>query len=209
MKIKKEWCKVNYEQLQNKCNVPKSMQGELNLCSGKDLEKYKYLDYVKNNIEEFIKNGCNLYIYSPYLGNGKTSWAVKILKQHIKNVCESGNTNTDLVGLFVNVDEFLVTQVKPLKIDQSFIKLCQQVDLLVLDDIGATQLTSLEEQVLRSIIDTRLVNGKSTIYTSSAIDDTLYNVVGDRIANKIIESSIIVEFTNRSLRRPVQLNYSK
>ena len=202
---------MNYEYLQNKCNVPKTMQGEIKLNSGMDLEKYKYLDYVKTNIEEFIKNGCNLYIYSPFIGNGKTSWAVKILKQHIKNVCENGNTDTDtnLVGLFVNVDEFFVTQVKPLRIDQSYIKLCQQVDLLVLDDIGATPLSSLEEQVLRSIIDTRLINGKSTIYTSSVIDDTLYNVAGDRIANKVLESCTIVEFTNRSLRRAVQLNYSK
>lgn len=200
---------MNYEYLQNKCNVPKTMQGELKLNSGMDLEKYKYLDYVKTNIEEFIKNGCNLYIYSPFIGNGKTSWAVKLLNQHIKNVCESGNTNTNLVGLFVNVDEFFVTQVKPLRIDQSYIKLCQQVDLLVLDDIGAAALTSLEEQILRSIIDTRLINGKSTIYTSSVIDDTLYNVAGDRIANKVLESCTIVEFTNRSLRRAVQLNYSK
>lgn len=200
---------MNYEQLQNKCNVPKSMQGEINLCSGKDLEKYKYLDYVKNNIEEFIENGCNLYIYSPYLGNGKTSWAVKILKQHIKNVCESGNTNTNLVGLFVNVDEFLVTQVKPLKINQSFIKLCQQVDLLVLDDIGAAALTSIEEQVLRSIINTRLINGKSTIYTSSTIDNDLNKLVGSRISSKIIDACTIVEFTNPPLRRPIQLNYSK
>lgn len=200
---------MNYNELQNKCNIPKSMRGELPLKSGNDLKKYEYLDYVKTNIEEFIENGCNLYIYSPYLGNGKTSWAVKLLNQHIKNVCESGNTDTDLVGLFVNVDKFLVTQVKPLKINQSYIKLCQQVDLLVLDDIGATQLSSLEEQVLRSIIDTRLINGKSTIYTSSAIDDTLYHVAGDRIANKVLESCTIVEFTNRSLRRPIQLNFSK
>lgn len=200
---------MNYEYLQNKCNVPKSMQGEINLWSGKDLEKYKYLDYVKNNIEEFIKNGCNLYIYSPYLGNGKTSWAVKILNQHIKNMCDSGNTNTNLVGLFVNVDEFLVTQVKPLKIDQSFIKLCQQVDLLVLDDIGAAALTSIEEQVLRSIINTRLINGKSIIYTSSTIDDDLDHLVGSRISSKIVDACTIVEFTNPPLRRPIQLNYSK
>lgn len=200
---------MNYNELQNKCNIPKSMKGELKLNSGKDLEKYKYLDYVKNNIEEFVENGCNLYIYSPIMGNGKTSWSVKLLNQHIKNVCESGNTDTDLVGLFVNVDEFLVTQVKPLKINQSFIKLCQQVDLLVLDDIGATPLNSLEEQVLRSIINTRLVNGKSIIYTSSVIDDTLYDVVGDRLSNKILESCTIVEFTNPPLRRPVQLNYSE
>lgn len=200
---------MNYEYLQNKCNVPKSMQGEINLWSGNDLEKYKYLDYVKNNIEEFIKNGCNLYIYSPYLGNGKTSWAVKILNQHIKNVCESGNTNTNLVGLFVNVDEFLVTQVKPLKIDQSFIKLCQQVDLLVLDDIGVATLNSLEEQVLTSIINTRLINGKSTIYTSIVIDNDLNKLVGSRISSKIIDACTIVEFTNPPLRRPIQLNYSK
>lgn len=202
---------MNYKELQTKCNIPKTMQGELKLNNGKDLKKYEYLAQVKDNINEFVQEGCSLYIYSEYPGNGKTSWAVKLLNQHIKNVCETGNTNTntDLVGLFVNVDEFLVSQVKPLAIDQHFLYLCKNVDLLILDDIGCSKLSSLEEQVLRSIIDTRLVNGKSTIYTSNAIDDTLCDVVGGRLCSKILDSSTIVELINSSLRRPVQLNYTK
>ena len=142
-----------YVSMQIKCNVPTAMRGELKLLGAKDKKKYEYLATVKQNIEDFIKQGCSLYIYSRYPGNGKTSWAIKLLNEHIKNVCESNNNN-DLVGLFVNVDELIVTQVKPLKINQYYLDLCKTVDLLVLDDIGCSKITALEEQILRTIINT-------------------------------------------------------
>ena len=118
-----------YVSIQIKCNVPTAMRGELKLLGAKDTKKYEYLALVKQNIEDFIKQGCSLYIYSRYPGNGKTSWAIKLLNEHIKNVCESNN-NEDLVGLFVNVDELLVSQVKPLKISQYYLDLCKNVDFI-------------------------------------------------------------------------------
>ena len=193
-----------YVSMQIKCNVPTAMRGELKLLGAKDKKKYEYLATVKQNIEDFIKQGCSLYIYSRYPGNGKTSWAIKLLNEHIKNVCESNNNN-DLVGLFVNVDELIVTQVKPLKINQYYLDLCKTVDLLVLDDIGCSKITVLEEQILRTIINTRLLNGKATIYTSTAIDDNLVDNIGLRLANMVLDASTIVELTNTPQRKPINI----
>ena len=194
-----------YVSMQIKCNVPTAMRGELKLLGAKDKKKYEYLATVKQNIEDFIKQGCSLYIYSKYPGNGKTSWAIKLLNEHIKNVCESDNNNNDLVGLFVNVDELLVTQVKPLKINHYYLNLCKNVDLLILDDIGCSKITVLEEQILRTIINTRLLNGKATIYTSTAIDDDLVDNIGLRLANMVLDASAIVELTNPPQRKPLNI----
>ena len=193
-----------YVSMQIKCNVPTGMRGELLLLGGNDTKKYEYLAHVKQNIEDFIKQGCSLYIYSRYPGNGKTSWAIKLLNEHIKNVCESNNNN-DLVGLFVNVDELLVTQVKPLKINHYYLNLCKNVDLLILDDIGCSKITALEEQILRTIINTRLLNGKAIIYTSTAIDDDLQDNIGLRLANMVLDASAIVELTNTPQRKAINI----
>ena len=193
-----------YVSMQIKCNVPTAMRGELLLLGAEDKKKYEYLALVKQNIEDFIKQGCSLYIYSRYPGNGKTSWAIKLLNEHIKNVCESDNNN-DLVGLFVNVDELLVSQVKPLKISQYYLDLCKNVDLLILDDIGCSKITVLEEQILRTIINTRLLNGKATIYTSTVIDGDLDDNIGPRLANMVLDGSIIVELKNKPQRKPINI----
>ncbi len=189
-------------QTQIKCKIPVAMRGDLELRCGLDFEKYKYLSNIQANIGKFVEQGCNLYIYSKYTGNGKTSWAVKLLNQYIRNVYTEKDS---LIGLFVNVDDFLVTQIKPLHLNQSFIATCKNVDLLILDDIGCSKLTSIEEQILRDIINTRLLNKKSTIYTSNRIDDGLCDTVGLNLGSKIIDSSVIVELTNNSQRKPIDM----
>ena len=122
-------------------------------------------------------------------------------KEEIKK-CDN---NEDLVGLFVNVDELLVSQVKPLKISQYYLDLCKNVDLLVLDDIGCSKITALEEQILRTIINTRLLNGKATIYTSTVIDGDLDDNIGPRLANMVLDQSIIVELKNKPQRKPINI----
>ena len=83
-------------------------------------------------------------------------------------------------------------------------RLCA-VDLLVLDDIGCSKITALEEQILRTIINTRLLNGKATIYTSTAIDEDLQDNIGLRLANMVLDTSTIVELTNTPQRKPINI----
>ena len=116
-----------YVSMQITCNVPTAMRGELKLLGGNDKKKYEYLAHVKQNIEDFIKQGCSLYIYSRYPGNGKTSWAIKLL------------------------------------------------------------------------------NGKATIYTSTVIDGDLDDNIGPRLANMVLDGSIIVELKNKPQRKPINI----
>ena len=45
-----------------------------------DLQAFTDLNTIKNNIVSFAENGNNIYIYSRIPGNGKTSWAIKLIQ---------------------------------------------------------------------------------------------------------------------------------
>ena len=47
-----------------------------------DLQAFTDLSIIKNNIVSFAKNGNNIYIYSKIPGNGKTSWAIKLIQSY-------------------------------------------------------------------------------------------------------------------------------
>ena len=57
---------------------------DLFLTTEQDRKAFSTLANIKENINEFIKNGNNLYIYSSNVGNGKSVWALKLLQAYMK-----------------------------------------------------------------------------------------------------------------------------
>lgn len=201
-------CKLyfQYYYLVNLANIPPHMQqpSELTLTAGDDIDKYKYLNNIKNNINEFVSEGCNLYIYSPYYGNGKTTWSVKLMSKYFSNIWDGNGTKCR--GLFINVDEFLMAKRTQIKNHNQRLeemeKLIPTVDLVVWDDIGVTRLKEYDHQILFPLINSRIQNNKANIFTSNVIDEELYNNIGGRLGNRILDTSTIVEFTNKPQRKP-------
>ena len=76
------------------------------------------------------------------------------------------------------------------------------VDLVIWDDIGVTRLKEYDHQILFSLINTRIANNKANIFTSNVIDDDLDDNIGGRLANRILDTSVIVEFKNKPQRKP-------
>ena len=83
-------CKIYYQYyyLVNLANIPENKQqpADLKLQAQKDIKKYEYLNDIKDNINKFVNNGCNLYLYSKYFGNGKTTWAIKLMSKYFSNM---------------------------------------------------------------------------------------------------------------------------
>ena len=104
-----------YYYLVNLANIPPNKQQpeQLKLSAGKDIKKYEYLNNVKENINEFVQDGCNLYLYSPYYGNGKTTWSIKLMSKYFSNIWNGNGTRCR--GLFINVDEFLMAKRNAIK----------------------------------------------------------------------------------------------
>ena len=195
-----------YYYLVNLANIPPNKQQpeQLKLSAGKDIKKYEYLNNVKENINEFVQDGCNLYLYSPYYGNGKTTWSIKLMSKYFSNIWNGNGTRCR--GLFINVDEFLMAKRNAIKHPnlrlEEMEKLIPTVDLVIWDDIGVTKLKEYDHQILFSLINPRIVNNKANIFTSNVIDDQLDENIGGRLANRILDTSTIVEFTNKPQRKP-------
>lgn len=165
-----------------------------------DRRAFERLADIRENIEEFVEQGKNLYICGEIPGNGKTSWAIKMLQTYFHYVAE-GNM-FEVKGMFVSVPDLLLKLKdfsNPLKNEyKENLKSC---DLLVLDDIAVTGLSQYDYLQLFTLIDSRMLSGKSIIFTSNVIDmRKLEEVIGERLASRVFGNSIVIEIKGGDMR---------
>ena len=73
--------------LMDESNLPKARQKPQPLTAPEcDAEAYRRLGEIKANICDFVQEGKNLYIASGMSGNGKTSWAVKLMLKYFDEI---------------------------------------------------------------------------------------------------------------------------
>ena len=73
-------------------------------------------------------------------------------------------------------------------------------DLVIWDDIATKSATTFEHENMLSIIDTRVLNNKSNIYTSNLGCNELHSFVGDRLFSRIYRESLAIEFKGKDKR---------
>lgn len=169
---------------------------------GGDNEAFMKLKNIENNIGQFVANGSNLYIYSPFCGNGKTSWALRLVGAYFDSIWSK--TGLKCRALFINVPKFLIALKDNIgKSNEYAIHIKNEVsncDIAVWDDIGTKVATSFEHENLLSMIDARINEGKSNIYTSNLGGNEIQTVLGDRLASRIINDSLCVGFVGADKR---------
>lgn len=185
-----------------KSQLPECWWETKQLIPHKDITAHKRLGEIKQNIDTWVDSGSNIYIYSPNYGNGKTSWAVKLLMAYFNRVWYGNSFRCK--GLFVNSTRFLLRKKDLIsKIDEEYLatsKTLETVNLAVWDDISACRLSEYDYQVLYSMLDTRLFNGKANIFTGNANRQQLSECLGHRLASRIWNTCEIIEFTNPDMR---------
>ena len=168
----------------------------------KDLESFQYLKSVQNSIEKFVESGDNLYIHSPVCGNGKTSWAVKLLKEYLFRVWYK----SDLAcrALFIHVPRYLLALKDNISEKSDYVKYVKDniftADLVVFDEVATGAFTKFEGENILSIINTRVESGKSNIYTSNLSNSELLDKLGDRLYSRIVNCSQDVTLVGRDKR---------
>jgi len=189
--------------LMESANIPKGNQFRNKLIpSPIDVENFKFLNEIKKDVVNFITNGENLYIFSSKLGNGKTTWSIKIMQAYFNKIW-AGNGFKQR-GLFVHVPSFL-TKFKEIinKKDESFEKLKEQliqVDLVIWDDIAAGKLSDYDHTNLLTYIDQRILSGRSNIYTGNLSEEELKEALGNRLTSRIWHNSTVVELLGTDRR---------
>lgn len=184
--------------------LPKRLFYPFSLVAGKeDLETFKLLTSIKENVVDFVDSGKNLYIYGMTPGNGKTSWAIKILQQYLADI-HYGNTY-EIRGLFISVDKFLFDLKRSFNHPSSdfdlLLSIIDEVDLVVWDDITASNNSVYDNEILLIKIGNRILKGLSNIYTGNFPPSDLIKVVGRRLSSRIDGGSIHAEIVGSDRRR--------
>lgn len=184
-------------------NLPEALWNYRELiCHEKDLQVYKQLQAKSDAILNFIETGNNLYIYSENCGNGKTTWAIRLMYSYFDKIWHK--SCFDCKALFVSVPKFLYNCKRSISQDvKGFEELCNlisEVDLVIWDDIGEMKASDYEHQILFQYIDDRINSKKSNIYTSNKNKEQLEDVLGVRLTSRIYNCSECIEFVEEDKR---------
>lgn len=180
--------KLNY--LYNEAMVPLNLRANKALFpddDGTDLNEFKQLKSIQENILNWVNEGNNLLIHSKQAGNGKSSWSLKLLQAYFNKIWLK--TPLKCRALFINVPYFLIALKDNISNKSTYIEHIKQnildCDLVIWDDIGNKNSTDYEASNLLSMIDGRMISGKANIFTSNLSDAEMHEALGDRLYSRI------------------------
>lgn len=149
-----------------------------------DRQAFIQLNDIRLNIVDFVKAGKSLYLWSNHTGNGKTSWALKIMLRYFNDIW-AGN-GFRVRGKFVHVPTFLL-QLKDFNnpLSDEYKNDILNCDLIIFDDIASVGISQYDLSQLLLYIDHRSLYGKSTIYTGNLNMYDMDKVLGSRLTSRI------------------------
>lgn len=171
-----------------------------------DKPNFDYLSQVEKNIVNFVTSGGNLYIHSSITGNGKTSWALRMVQAYFSNIWLEASIE-DCRALFINVPRYLLAIKDNISEKSDYVRYIKnhvlEADIVIWDEVGTKGLTQFEHENILNLISIRIDNGKANIYTSNLDDEELHQVVGDRLFSRIVLLSDEVELLGADKRSVV------
>lgn len=150
--------------------------------------------------ETFEQTGANLFMYGS-AGTGKTYLssciANKALGRGFSVYYQSAFGLLDMFEKlkFGRYDEDEATQA------EYAAKYAYDVDLLIIDDVGTEFVTAYSSATLFDIINSRLIEGKSTVISSNLSPSKIDETYGARMASRITGSFSPIGFIGVDLRR--------
>lgn len=157
----------------------------------KDKDNFEFLSSIQKNIDKFVARGDSLYIVSPISGNGKTTWAIRLLKEYINRVWYK--SDLDCKVLFIHVPKFLLELKerirKPSPYADYILEHVADADLVVFDEVATKVATEFEHEHLLNLINTRVDAKKANIYTSNVSNEQFLINMGSRLYSRVIGSS--------------------
>ena len=169
---------------------------------GTDRKEFIQLKSIEDSILGFVSNGKNLYIHSEGTGNGKTSWAIRMIQSYIDKIWYS--SPIECRALFINIPRLFLELKSNISSTSDYISSIKEniskADLVVWDEIGTKMLTDFEHEHLLSMINDRLDQGKSNIYTSNLNPEDLKDKIGARLYSRVVNDSIDIELHGKDKR---------
>lgn len=169
---------------------------------GTDKDKFLQLKEIQADINNFVTEGKNLFIYSKITGNGKSAWAKKLLLSWFNSIIYF--SDYECRGLYINLPRFFNELKDNISNKSDYIQYVRdkiaKVDLVVWDEIGVKNLGNWEHDQLLNYINLRIEGGKSNIFTSNMIPEEIREKLGDRLYSRIIQTSQLIELKGKDKR---------
>ena len=190
---------INYSLLSAKDKYPIPLIPD---ADGTDADKFLQLKEIQVDINDFVTEGKNLFIYSKITGNGKSAWAKKLLLSWFNSIVYY--TEFECRGLYINLPRFFNEMKNDITTPSDYIQFIKtklpEADLVIWDEIGIKNLTNWEHDILLSYINQRVENGKANIFTSNMIPEEIREKLGDRLYSRIIQMSTLIELNGKDKR---------
>ena len=110
--------KLNY--LYDSANISINQRRHINLRpddNNSDISAFKKLKNIELNIEQFVKQGTNLYLHSNNTGNGKTSWALRLVQAYFNKIWFKCNLSCRYCIEHDVVNHAMAKEIDPMIID--------------------------------------------------------------------------------------------
>lgn len=192
--------------------LPKYQWIEDNLKSLDDKTAFERLSDIRADINAFLSSSLNnLVLCSDNLGNGKTSWAVKLMLAYIESKKGKLNSIEESLVTVERYDYCVFCQSVPFLVEmkqfgnnkrsyEMYQRLCK-THLAIIDDLGAVPMSQFDYNIIYAILEKRLFAGLPTIITTNLVDmNSAERELGPRLADRIWNNSEIIEFKNKGFR---------
>ena len=162
--------------------------------SSPDWEAYQNL--LTLDIDRFVEQGRSLVIESKESGNGKTTWAQRLLLKYLAS--HLGKVDS---GYFIDLTQALYDIKNAIGTGEylPYEEVFKKKKLLVLDDVGHKKYSEYEREWLLRVLSLRQLRGLSTIYTMTTRTSIL-DAIGDRLYSRIYTGSEHYTFFEKDKR---------
>lgn len=194
---------MEMDYLMKHSGIPKNRQYPTYLVPDpRDREAFLDLKDIKDDIVNFVEQGENLYLYSSNFGNGKTTWAIKLLQAYFNRIWPGNGFR--IRGLFIHAPSFLTKTKQIIRTPDDDFEALKNilpfVDLVIWDDIASTKLGDYDHANLLTYIDQRVLSGLSNIYTGNLGQEDLVDALGNRLTSRVWNGSTNIKLVGNDRR---------
>ncbi|MCY9532921.1 ATP-binding protein [Paenibacillus alvei] len=185
-------------------------------------EAYRILEsaYVPTFSRQFEPDGeriKSMYLFSREPGTGKTTTAAALLNEwlivHYVGSVQRGKRPLERPAYFLDVNEWqgLYNEFNRPRVPDDIaepasreyyrrMKHAKSSPFVVMDDIGVRDCSEGFRGDLHSVINHRVTNGMTTVYTSNVTIEELKRVFDARLADRIRDMTMVISFKGESKR---------
>lgn len=148
----------------------------------------RVLQYAQHYAQSFGAKSPNL-LFTGTAGLGKTHLALAIADTVLSTGHDVLYTSAAALAAQLDREHF------ERDADETWLDACKEAELLILDDLGTEYITQFTTSVLYELVNTRMLCGRATIYTTNITDPAVFEArYTEKVASRILGNCKMFKF---------------